>query len=986
MEIDTTGSVVAAALDELMRAGRGELAGADAAARDAIIRRQLLAVRGSGQSIYDVAAGLDVAVGAVAAVRMTMIAEGELRQPAYLQDQEPVSDEPEPGGVVDRRPTPPAADEQPDRTPPPGSVDAWEPPGVTEADMSFDLPDDGRDAAASPFGPATVNPLTVPDASAPQANAAPGTISNEEFEAMCDIARSLNEYHPATKPVRPLRAAGTEPGGAGGDGRPGDDFNCRGEWADILEPHGWRSVRRSGYVTYWTRPGKDPRDGHSATTGYCEGDQLGDLLYVFTSNADPLEMETPYSKFAAHALHNHGGDFAAAARDLRKKGFGGAGGRRTGPVGDAAAGRSDDTNGDAGKATPLLLAETDIGNGCRFVTDHGHAVRYVDDMKTWAVYDGRRWELDKDGKRAEGLAKETAKRMAAEAAAEVKDAVSELTEAAAANDGEGDEEAKKRATARQAAAKRRLGWAIKTHSTKGYRAMLTAAESEPAVFVRRGDDLFDRHPHLLNCPNGTIDLRTGDVRPHDRADFLTKPCPTAYRRDATVPRFQRFLLELFPDQPENADYVRRLLGYVVTGEVTDQAYYLFDGGGSNGKTLLLETAQAVLGDDYVYTVPPEVLMDGSGSRHPTERVGFRGARLAVAEETEEEGTLNESRIKQLTGGGTMTGRFCNRDFFSFNPTHTLFLATNHRPSIRGTDDGTWRRPRLIRFTAWFYRQEDAAAQPERVKDANAKPADPTLKDKLPTEAEGILADMVRQAVAFYFGGGVVTAPPAWSRRWRSTGRSRTPSASSSTGASARPPPPSPLRSCTGTTGRSSKPRSTPDPPGRGSSASGLRSVSTATARPGWCTSPASSRTGRRVRRVPLVTSVIGVMACKGINLAHPPNPPTPAAVVRVPTTPCSATNRDVRPVTDPGVLTVAADHTPPRPDRWHLTFEPSAGAVRVRHLLKHAARLGLRWVRVSDSPAADVGIPMSPVARIPAAVDARPEEPPSGNLRNSRKP
>lgn len=144
---------------------------------------------------------------------------------------------------------------------------------------------------------------------------ADGFITYAEFDAACDIAREFNEY------VRPERVHGPThaPSDAKGD-RPGDEFNRRAAWAEVLEPHGWTVAHAAGDVTYWRRPGKD-RD-HSATTGKCSSDVGGDLLYVFTSGAAPLEMEKAYSKFSAYAVLSHGGDFAAASKKLRDDGYG----------------------------------------------------------------------------------------------------------------------------------------------------------------------------------------------------------------------------------------------------------------------------------------------------------------------------------------------------------------------------------------------------------------------------------------------------------------------------------------------------------------------------------------------------------------------------------------------------------------------------------------------------------------------------------------
>jgi hypothetical protein len=140
------------------------------------------------------------------------------------------------------------------------------------------------------------------------------TITPAERSALLDAARQLNRW------AEPAPARRRVPAAPGGRGRPGDDFDEHADWADVLEPHGWLAVGTSGGTTYWRRPGKS--EGSSATTGYCGAAEGADLLYVFSSNADPFEADATYDKFAAFALLEHDGDFSAAARALRSRGYG----------------------------------------------------------------------------------------------------------------------------------------------------------------------------------------------------------------------------------------------------------------------------------------------------------------------------------------------------------------------------------------------------------------------------------------------------------------------------------------------------------------------------------------------------------------------------------------------------------------------------------------------------------------------------------------
>ena len=145
--------------------------------------------------------------------------------------------------------------------------------------------------------------------------------TRELYDAAADFACEFNEF---VAPERVVSGSPAAPSDATGD-RPGDDFNRRARWEDVLEPHGWRKCRTSGGVTYWTRPGKDPRLGCSATTGKCSTEASGDLLYNFSGSSDKMDAHTCYAKFAAYTLLEHGGDYSAAARKLREQGYGGDG-------------------------------------------------------------------------------------------------------------------------------------------------------------------------------------------------------------------------------------------------------------------------------------------------------------------------------------------------------------------------------------------------------------------------------------------------------------------------------------------------------------------------------------------------------------------------------------------------------------------------------------------------------------------------------------
>jgi putative DNA primase/helicase len=255
-------------------------------------------------------------------------------------------------------------------------------------------------------------------------------------------------------------------------------------------------------------------------------------------------------------------------------------------------------------------------------------------------------------------------------------------------------------------------------------------------------ETLDAHQWLLNTQTGIVDLRDGSLRPHDPAMYLTKITSVAYNPAAGCPRFENFLIEIMCGKHHLVEFLQQWFGYCCTGSVREQKLAFHYGKGSNGKGTLIETLVSVLGSDYCGEAAPGMLMAAKDDRHSTEIVDLRGRRLVTSSETREEQALREDFIKRATGGDRLKGRFMRQDFIEFNPTHKFNVSTNHRPRILGTDHAIWRRVMLIPYNATF---------------TNDK-CDPTLPEKLKQEREGILAWLVRGAVAWYCEGKL--NPPA----------------------------------------------------------------------------------------------------------------------------------------------------------------------------------------------------------------------------------
>lgn len=290
----------------------------------------------------------------------------------------------------------------------------------------------------------------------------------------------------------------------------------------------------------------------------------------------------------------------------------------------------------------------------RFAERHAAELRYVDAWSRWLVWDGTRWVIDKT-LRTLDLA---------------------------------------RATCREAAGEcdNNRAAAIASKGTVAATWQLARADRRLAASV----DQWDADPWLLNTPREVIDLRTGESRPAQAADYLTKVTAVAPNSSCPTPVWRKFLDRVLGGDGELVAFIKRLAGYTLTGSTREHSLAFLYGTGANGKSTFLNALTGILGD-YHKTAAIETFTVSTSDRHPTDLAGLRGSRLVTAVETEEGRRWAESKLKALTGGDPIAARFMRQDFFTFLPTFKLVIAGNHKPSLRSVDEAIRRRLHLVPF-------------------------------------------------------------------------------------------------------------------------------------------------------------------------------------------------------------------------------------------------------------------------------------------------
>jgi putative DNA primase/helicase len=293
-------------------------------------------------------------------------------------------------------------------------------------------------------------------------------------------------------------------------------------------------------------------------------------------------------------------------------------------------------------------------------------MRYCHPRRVWLLWNGKHWQIDETQKVMQ-LAMETATSIWEEVAAATDESIrNEL-----------------------------VRHAKRSGSQAMLKAMVASAKTEQDIAI--SPDELDQAPWLLNCQNGTLDLKTGELQRHSRKDLLTKLSPVVYAPEAACPLWLQFLGKVMDGNADMVSFLQRAAGYSLTGITNEQCLFLLWGTGKNGKTTFLEVLKALMGPDYAKPTSSQTFMEKKGAEISNALAALNGMRIVTAPDLDKNQHLSEALIKQVTGEDEISARFLYGEYFSYKPQFKLWMMANHQPPIRGVDVGIWRRMLKVNF-------------------------------------------------------------------------------------------------------------------------------------------------------------------------------------------------------------------------------------------------------------------------------------------------
>ncbi len=565
---------------------------------------------------------------------------------------------------------------------------------------------------------------------------APAELTREEYDEVEGMIRAAGTYTPAPPAKKPDRRTGGGGGTGGGTGEIITDGVRSGDVSPI-------SVLPAGYEvthcdkdgrTYFRRPGSGSEQS---------GNIFGGIVVIHSTAVTWAEPGQPMSAAECLARARFAGDFAAAMRWVEDK-----------AKGVFERGQDPPEGWDRDVLVEIHKARVRKGRGARVRKGKGYGNQNLEEgsLKSaalgrrmardwaghyifvpalgWHKWDGSRWNLHGQDE------------IVAETATWAEDFIIDLI--------------------KQRAPRAVIDAALRYREVGNVKSLVEGAKTALALLVNA--DRLDQHPTLLNCPNGVVDLTTGDLHAGDPDLLMTKTTGVDYEPGFTHPDWDTALAAL-DDEPRA--FLQRRLGQALYGEPPpDDQLLLCDGGGQNGKTSVLGTVRLAVGE-YGVMVSERILL-GNVDQHPTEFMDFRGARFAYMEETPEARRLDVTRLKRIVGTPTIKARRMHKDPVEFPVTHTLFISTNYRPVVDEVDHGTWRRLLRVSFPYTFHKT------PANVLGPRDRLGQDGLRQRLGKPGsdgqKAALAWMVQGAVEHHAAGGLFPTPPSAvleaTREWR----------------------------------------------------------------------------------------------------------------------------------------------------------------------------------------------------------------------------
>lgn len=480
-----------------------------------------------------------------------------------------------------------------------------------------------------------------------------------------DLLRAEPTSHSADSPrptvtiheAAPVAHASPGPATGAASLRPGDEWAMVTDWADILEPEGWTLLmqERTG-ERLWVRPGKDRRDGHSASTDY----QGKPGLYIWSTSTG-LPTEEPLNKIYVYAHYRFNGSISAAASYLASRGFG----TRTGNTypSDLSVGELDGTV--AEEKEPWFSFD-DMGNGARLWHKTRETFRYSHEMHCIQHFDGTQWKPDHTG----AIVREWAR----------------ITE-------------EMQDQARRTGDEAMMKWARKSRDMGRVNAAITAFKTMDGATITAAE--MDTRLDLINAGNGEYSIPSQMIHPHVAEHFMTRKLNARYNPQATAPKWTQFLEQVLPDENVRK-YVQRAVGYSLLGRADQRAFFIIYGPSGTGKSQFLSALEYVFGSYGTTAAEGTFASNRDVNTGPTNDLhGLRGKRLVTTSETAEGSNFNEVLMKRLTGRDKITSRALYQENIEWTPECAIWLATNYPPRFNSDDDAIWKRAKLVPFMTRF---------------------------------------------------------------------------------------------------------------------------------------------------------------------------------------------------------------------------------------------------------------------------------------------